>query len=422
MEGETISLVIVCISAIISTSYCYYITSRIKAGVFRLLFVLPVCALFHAFPLFFSTLHISCCVSIFLAWLASFKLILFSFDRGPLFPLPSNIFRFICFTCLPIKAQQNPKPKNQIPKWVFPIKVAIFGVVLHRNYFDARQTFGFITLGCDLEPQFNEPYLATSLQDYWGRRWNLMIPAILRPAIYLPVRQLCRGRMSPDWARFLAVMATFIVSGVGHERKLSVNGVCHWSKNNETMTEITQLEIVLMLVKLLVFIILGCDLEPQFNEPYLATSLQDFWGRRWNLMVTQLLKPAIYIPVWRLCNGRMSSDHARFLAVMATFIFSGVAHEVFFFTLTFEMPTGEVACFFVLHGVCTAAEIAAKRTEFVRRWRVSPTVSRLFTVGFVVMTSGWLLFPTAARSNMLDRAANEALLSIDFFKRTFLYL
>ncbi|CAN6850222.1 unnamed protein product [Brassica oleracea] len=281
----------------------------------------------------------------------------------------------------------------------------------------------FITLGCDLEPQFNEPYLATSLQDYWGRRWNLMIPAILRPAIYLPVRQLCRGRMSSDWARFLAVMVTFIVSGVGHEVFFfTITFLCHWSKNNETMTEITQLEIVLMLVKLLVFIIFGCDLEPQFNEPYLATSLQDFWGRRWNLMVTQLLKPAIYIPVRRLCNGRMSSDHARFLAVMATFIVSGVAHEVLFFTLTFEMPTGEVACFFVLHGVCTAAEIAAKRTEFVRRWRVSPTVSRLFTVGFVVMTSGWLLFPTAARSNMLERAADEALLSFDFFKRTFLYL
>ncbi|CAF1894994.1 hypothetical protein Bca4012_048888 [Brassica carinata] len=337
MEGETISLVIVCVSAIVSTSYCYYISTRIKAGVFRLISVLPVCALFQILPMFFFTLHISCSLSVFLSWLAGFKLILFSFDQGPLFPLPPNIFRFICFTCLPIKAQQNPNSKTQFPKWVFPIKVAIFGVVVH-------------------------------MYDYKQYMSPLVLLAIYPLHIYL------------------------------------------------------ELEIVLMLVKLLVFIILGCDLEPQFNEPYLATSLQDFWGRRWNLMVTQLLKPAIYIPVRRLCNGRMSSDHARFLAVMATFIFSGVAHEVFFFTLTFEMPTGEVACFFVLHGVCTAAEIAAKRTEFVRRWRVSPTVSRLFTVGFVVMTSGWLLFPTAARSNMLDRAANEALLSIDFFKRTFLYL
>uniref|UniRef100_A0A2N9ISK3 Uncharacterized protein n=1 Tax=Fagus sylvatica TaxID=28930 RepID=A0A2N9ISK3_FAGSY len=30
--------------------------------------------------------------------------------------------------------------------------------------------------------------------------------------------------------------------------------------------------------------LVGVELEPQFDEPYLATSLQDFWGRRWNLM------------------------------------------------------------------------------------------------------------------------------------------
>ncbi|KAJ0246153.1 Wax synthase domain-containing protein [Hirschfeldia incana] len=337
MKGETKSLILVCVAAIVSTSHCYYISTRIKAGVFRLISVLPVCALFHVFPVFFSTLHISCTVSIFLSWLGTFKLILFSFDQGSLFPLPPNIFRFICFTCLPIKVQQNPNPETQFPKWVFPIKVAIFGVVVH-------------------------------MYDYKQYMSPLVLLAIYPLHIYL------------------------------------------------------ELEIVLMLFKLLVFITLGCDLEPQFNEPYLATSLQDFWGRRWNLMVPALLKPAIYIPVRRLCDGRMSTDHARFLAVMATFIFSGVAHEVFFYTLTFEMPTGEVTCFFVLHGVCTAAEIAVKRTEFVRRWRVSPTVSRLFTVGFVVMTSGWLLFPTAARSGMLERAASEALWSIGFFKRTFLYL
>ncbi|KAG2310645.1 hypothetical protein Bca52824_022202 [Brassica carinata] len=337
MEGETKSLVLVCISAIISTSYCYYISTRIKAGLFRLISVLPVCALFHVLPLFFSTLHISCCISIFLSWLASFKLVLFSFDQGSLCPLPPNIFRFICFTCLPIKAQQNPNPKTQIPKWVFPIKVAIFGVVVH-------------------------------MYDYKQYMSPVVLSVIYPLHIYM------------------------------------------------------ELEIILMLVKLVVFITLGCDLEPQFNEPHLATSLQDYWGRRWNLMVAAILRQAIYLPVRQLCRGRMSSDWGRFLAVMATFLVSGVAHEVFFFSITFEMPTGEVACFFVLHGVCTAAEIAVKRTAFVRRWWVSPTVSRLCTVGFLVVTSGWLLFPTAARSDMLERLANEALLSIDFFKRTFLYL
>ncbi|CDY20769.1 BnaA02g09090D [Brassica napus] len=59
MEGETKSFVIVCVSAIISTSYCYYISTRIKAGVFRLISVLPVCALFHILPI----CHIWCGVT-----------------------------------------------------------------------------------------------------------------------------------------------------------------------------------------------------------------------------------------------------------------------------------------------------------------------------------------------------------------------
>lgn len=70
----------------------------------------------------------------------------------------------------------------------------------------------------------------------------------------------------------------------------------------------------------------------------------------------------------------------------------------------------------MLHGVCTATEMAVKRTEFVRRYVVSPTVSRLLTVGFVVVTSGWLFFPQLIRSGVMERRASEMLLVIDFVK------
>ncbi|EIE82189.1 hypothetical protein RO3G_06894 [Rhizopus delemar RA 99-880] len=31
-----------------------------------------------------------------------------------------------------------------------------------------------------------------------------------------------------------------------------------------------------------------------FNQPFLATSLQDFWGRRWNLIVRNLFFKQTY--------------------------------------------------------------------------------------------------------------------------------
>lgn len=68
-------------------------------------------------------------------WLATFKLILFSFDKGPFYPIPPSIYQLICFTCLPIKRQQSPKSPYQFPKWVFIIKIVIFGVLLNLYYY-----------------------------------------------------------------------------------------------------------------------------------------------------------------------------------------------------------------------------------------------------------------------------------------------
>lgn len=337
MEKELKTFVKVWVSAILSVSYCYYTSTRIKAGVFRLLSVLPVCALFLVLPLFFSSVHFTGSTAFALTWLANFKLILFSFDKGPLFPTPTNISHFICFTCFPIKLQQNLKSQSHLPIWVLAIKVAIFGLLL--NLYDYKQ------------------YLPP----------NLLL-ALYSLHIYL------------------------------------------------------EFEILLAPLKCLLSITLGCKLEPQFNEPYLATSLQDFWGRRWNIMVSEILRPAVYLPVRRITERKMNSDQARFLGVLATFIVSGAVHELIFFYYTRESPTGEVTLFFVLHGVCTAAEVAAKRTSLARRWRMSLMASRLLTVGFMVVTSGWLFLPQLIRSGMIERLFHEALLSIYFVKHNFFLL
>lgn len=58
------------------------------------------------------------------------------------------------------------------------------------------------------------------------------------------------------------------------------------------------IEIILSLAASPARLILGLRLEPQFNnEPYLATSLQDFWGRRWNLATVSILHSTVYEPV-----------------------------------------------------------------------------------------------------------------------------
>ncbi|KAL0734793.1 hypothetical protein Bca4012_011003 [Brassica carinata] len=202
MEEELRNLSKVWIYALISISYCYFISSRISKGVLRLLSIIPVCILFLVLPLFLSSLHFSGSSTLFLSWLANFNLLLFAFDQGPLCPLPSNLCRFFCFACFPIKVRQKPSPnaitnrKNEpMPEWVFAVKVLAFGVLLHvYEYRDILPRFVVLALyclhiyleaelvlvlvgavvstllGCDIEPVFNEPYLATSLHDFWSRR------------------------------------------------------------------------------------------------------------------------------------------------------------------------------------------------------------------------------------------------------------
>lgn len=133
-------------------------------------------------------------------------------------------------------------------------------------------------------------------------------------------------------------------------------------------------------------------------------------------MVPAILRPAVYAPMRRVSERGMSSGWALFPGILAAFIVSGLVHELLFFYLTREMPTWEVTLFFVLHGVCTAAELAVKKkTMVIQRWQLSPVLSRLLTVGFVFVTGGWLFTPQLIRSGVLERFTNEALLVVDFF-------
>ncbi|KAG7612614.1 Wax synthase domain [Arabidopsis suecica] len=252
MEEELKNLIKVSVSVIISISYCYYVPTRIKPGIFRFLSVLPICSLFRVLPLFFASVHLSGYTALFISWLANFKLILFSFDQGPLFPLPSNLTRFICFACFPIKLQQNPKRRDYFFQWEYPIevlfsnqfvtKVVILSVVLHMyNHIQhiypivlfvlyplhlylvleillkLFNAFFSIALDCELEPQLNEPYVAYSLRDFWGHWWTLMLPTILLPDVYARMRRITEGKMNSESALYLGVFVIFLVSGALHE-------------------------------------------------------------------------------------------------------------------------------------------------------------------------------------------------------------
>lgn len=175
------------------------------------------------------------------------------------------------------------------------------------------------------------------------------------------------------------------------------------------------LEIMFAMVAAVARATVGSKLEPQFNEPYLSTSLQDFWGKRWNIMVTTILRPTVYDPALNISTRVLGRKWASLPAAFATFMVSALMHELIFYYLGRQRPTGKITLFFILHGACLVVEIGVKKL-LKRRWRLPPVVSRPLTVGFVVVTGFWLFLPELRRCKGFVRAFDEYMLLGAFVK------
>ncbi|XP_050386678.1 probable long-chain-alcohol O-fatty-acyltransferase 5 [Argentina anserina] len=341
MEDELKNLVKVWITTTLCLSYCHYIVSiLIPKGLLRLIFLLPVFYLFITAPLNLHSFHLCGPTIVLLVWLGISRLLLFSFNLGPLSPPPPSLFHFISLACLPVRIQQHPprktSPIHHSATKVLPSKTIVLAVKA-------------LLLGMIIHAYKYRPYLHP-----------YVILALYCCHMYLGLEV------------FFPLIATPVQA-------------------------------------------LGFELEPQSNEPYLSTSLQDFWGRRWNLMVTNILRPTVYDPTRRVCARVVGERWSTVSALLATFAVSGLMHDATYYYLTRVQPTLEVTWFFVLHGACVVAEVEVKKAV-AGRWRLHPVVSRLLTLVFLAVTGNWLFFPQLLRNGVDTKAIQEYATMVDFVK------
>ncbi|XP_044488704.1 acyl-CoA--sterol O-acyltransferase 1 [Mangifera indica] len=338
-EKEIKNFVKVWLSVALCLCYCYGIGKMVPKGSKRLVFVLPIVAFFLYLPLFLSSVHLLGITAFFIAWLANFKLLLFAFGFGPLCSDPSiSLPLFTAVGCLPIKIQHSPPQnghKKQTPSQKNPENGKKQGPL---NYaIKALLLAGFV-----------------KAYDYSDLMHPKMVLLLYAFHIYF------------------------------------------------------MLELILALSATMARTVLGLELEPQFNEPFLSTSLQDFWGKRWNLMVTSILRPTVYKPTLDFFTRVACRKWAPLPAVFATFVVSGLMHELQFFYLGLRRvkPNWEITWFFVLHGLCLMAEIALKKAV-TGKFRLPSLISRPLTVVFMMFTGCWLFLPHFSRYEVDVRAFEE---------------
>lgn len=338
--GEMKRFVEVWGTAIASLCYCFLLPRRLPSGPLRLLSLLPVVALFAVLPLRLSIAHLVGTASFFLTWLANSKLLLLAFGLGPLSPDHISLLHFICLACLPIKTPRFTPTRDHL-----------------------------------------RPISSSSSSS----------PAVLA------LKSLVLAVTIPSYGLIAQTLHPYVIIGLH---------CCH----------LYMLIEVVLALGAVVPRALGLESAPQFDEPYLATSLQDFWGRRWNLMVTDILRQTVYDPARQIWGPALGRRWAAAAASVAAFLVSGLMHELVFYHLTRVPPTWEVTWFFVLQGLATAAESAAKRKV---GWRLHRAVSGPLAVGFVVVTSVWLFWPPILRNGVVARAIGEFTMAVEFIRQCF---
>ncbi|KAL5548507.1 hypothetical protein UlMin_003738 [Ulmus minor] len=131
----------------------------------------------------------------------------------------------------------------------------------------------------------------------------------------------------------------------------------------------------------------------------------NLWGRIWNLMVTSILRPTTYDPIWRLSTHLIRSKFAYLPAIMAVFIVSRLMHVAIYYYLSQAKPTWEVTWIFVFQRVCTATKLAVKKVAG-GKCRVNRAVSSCLALGFLVVSGNWLFFPQLLRIGVHGKAIN----------------
>ncbi|KAJ3408772.1 hypothetical protein HDU80_004507 [Chytriomyces hyalinus] len=152
---------------------------------------------------------------------------------------------------------------------------------------------------------------------------------------------------------------------------------------------------------------------PIFDQPYFATSLRDFWSRRWNYPIKLTIHRLAFIPTLQLLSysGKKQSGAApplwhSMIATLSAFALSALFHEYIVFILIRGETHGTSSIFFMIHGVlCIAHVWFQKASGFGKTWGTGVfwnVVSWLLTMSVLFVTCPLFVGPYARSGVMLQ--------------------
>ena len=129
--------------------------------------------------------------------------------------------------------------------------------------------------------------------------------------------------------------------------------------------------------------LLGFELILNFNNPYLASSLGEFWSR-WHIGLSSWFRDYVYIPL----GGNRGGAARTFRNLLLTFLISGIWHGAAWTFLIWG----------ALHGVGVIVMRELERSRIYRE-RVPRLAKQLAVFAFVTFT--WIFFRAESLSDAL---------------------
>lgn len=123
-------------------------------------------------------------------------------------------------------------------------------------------------------------------------------------------------------------------------------------------------------------LMLGFKFEPNFHDPYLAISIQDFW-RRWHLTLSAWLRDYLYIS---LLGGNRQGQTRTYINLMLTMAIGGLWH-------------GGESWNFLIWGIIHGSALSIARAYHAMGYTIPVFLSRVLTL--LVVMLAWTIFRAA---------------------------
>ncbi|MEZ0539623.1 MBOAT family O-acyltransferase [Fibrella arboris] len=141
--------------------------------------------------------------------------------------------------------------------------------------------------------------------------------------------------------------------------------------------------------------VLGIKMMKNFDTPYLASSISDFW-RRWHISLSSWFRDYVYIPL----GGNRISTARTYLNTLTVFGLSGLWHGADWKFIIWGLLHG---CYLIIGQVWTGRRQAGKVETVRRKSQVNglavERLNQLFT--FVLVTLTWVFFRAASTSDAI---------------------